>query len=55
LLDTFDWLAPTYDNPQTGPTARLWFEQAGLRHVEVLMAGHLVARGRKSVDAAAPR
>lgn len=55
LLDTFDWLSPTYDNPQTGTTARLWFEQAELSDVEVLMAGHLVARGRKSVDAAASR
>lgn len=48
LLDTFDWLAPAYDQPQTAATARTWFEQAGLSHIEILKAGHLVARGMKS-------
>ncbi len=47
LLDTFDWLAPAYDQPQTAATARKWFEQAGLSHIEILKAGHLVARGMK--------
>jgi SAM-dependent methyltransferase len=47
LLDTFDWLAPAYDHPQTAVTARRWFEQAGLSDVEILKAGHLVARGVK--------
>jgi len=45
LLDTFDWLAPKYDNPQTAATARAWLVEAGLDHVEVLRAGHLVGRG----------
>ena len=47
LLDTFDWLAPQYDNPQTRSTARLWMEKADLHNIEVLKAGHIVARGKK--------
>lgn len=47
LLDTFDWLSPAYDNPQTAATARRWLEQAGLQDIEVLQAGHLVGRGRR--------
>lgn len=47
LLDTFDMLAPAYDQPQTVATARSWLEQAGLRDIEVLKAGHLVGRGTK--------
>ena len=47
LLDTFDWLAPQYDQPQTSSTARLWMEQVGMNDIEVLKAGHLVARGTK--------
>jgi 2-polyprenyl-3-methyl-5-hydroxy-6-metoxy-1,4-benzoquinol methylase len=53
LLDTFDWLSPSYDHPQTAATAHLWFEQAGFQEVELLRVGHLVARGRKPVDAVA--
>jgi SAM-dependent methyltransferase len=45
LLDTFDWLAPEYDNPQTAATVRRWLEQSDLAAVEVLKAGHLTARG----------
>jgi SAM-dependent methyltransferase len=45
LLDTFDWLSPAYDNPQTAKTVRLWLERAGLSEIEVLKAGHLVGRG----------
>ncbi|MBA3013390.1 MAG: methyltransferase domain-containing protein [Proteobacteria bacterium] len=47
LLDTFDWLSPTYDNPQNAATVRMWLEQAGLKEIEVLKAGHLVGRARK--------
>jgi len=47
LLDTFDMLAPEYDNPQTSTTVRRWFEKAGLVDVEVFHEGHLVGRGRK--------
>lgn len=47
LLDTFDWLSPEYDNPQTARTVQRWFEEAGLKNIEVLKAGHLVGRGIK--------
>lgn len=47
LLDTFDWLSPTHDHPQSEATVRRWMQQAGLADAEVLHAGHLVGRGRK--------
>ncbi len=47
LLDTFDWLSPQYDQPQTATTAHRWMEQADMKEIEVLRAGHLVARGKK--------
>lgn len=47
LLDTFDWLAPAYDNPQTPETVRAWLEKAGMESIEVLRAGHLVGRAIK--------
>ena len=47
LLDTFDRLAPEYDNPQTSARVRRWLETAGLVGVEVFHEGHLVGRGRK--------
>jgi SAM-dependent methyltransferase len=34
-LDTFDMLAPRYDNPQTHATVRAWFARAGLIDVRV--------------------
>lgn len=33
LLDTFDWLAPAYDRPQTFETVRRWLVEAGCRDV----------------------
>lgn len=48
LLDTFDWLSPRYDDPQSAVTAERWMTEAGMTRVEVLKAGHLVARGQKS-------
>jgi SAM-dependent methyltransferase len=47
LLDTFDWLSPRYDLPQTPETLRAWLETAGLSEVEVFRADHLAGRGRK--------
>jgi hypothetical protein len=44
LLDTFDWLAPEFDNPQTPETIRRWLQDAGMERIEVLKAGHLVGR-----------
>lgn len=47
LLDTFDMLAPEYDNPQTAGTVRRWLEAAGIADIEVFHEGHLVGRGHK--------
>jgi SAM-dependent methyltransferase len=49
LLDTFDMLAPTYDNPQSAATVQRWFDEAGMKGVEVGHWSHLVGRGTKSV------
>jgi SAM-dependent methyltransferase len=46
LLDTFDWLAPMYDNPQTRATIAAWLQEARIADAEVLKAGHIVGRGR---------
>ncbi len=46
VLDTFDWLAPRYDQPQTAGTVKAWFEVAGLEDIQVVMAHHLTGRGR---------
>lgn len=48
LLDTFDWLSPTFDYPQSAAELALWFTEAGLVQREVVTSGHLVGRGRKS-------
>lgn len=45
LLDTFDWLAPEYDQPQTAETVQGWLERSGFKDIQVLRAGHLVGRG----------
>jgi SAM-dependent methyltransferase len=47
LMDTFDMLAPEYDNPQTSARVRHWLEQAGLVEVEVFHETLLVGRGLK--------
>jgi 2-polyprenyl-3-methyl-5-hydroxy-6-metoxy-1,4-benzoquinol methylase len=47
LLDTFDWLSPDFDNPQSKNTLIKWMTDADFKNVEVLKAGHLVARGVK--------
>jgi SAM-dependent methyltransferase len=47
VLDTFDWLSPRYDHPQTAATLRRWLEEAGLAEIEVLSLDHLAGRGRK--------
>jgi SAM-dependent methyltransferase len=49
VLDTFDWLSPVHDKPQSPEVMRTWLEQAGLEEVEVLKVFHLVGRGRKPV------
>lgn len=47
VLDTFDGLSPAYDRSQTPDTLRSWLEEAGLKEIELLKAGHLVGRGKK--------
>jgi SAM-dependent methyltransferase len=47
ILDTYDWLAPRYDQPQTAHTLHRWFAEAGLTGVTVFQSEHLTARGRK--------
>ena len=55
LLDTFDWLSPEYDNPQTPKFVREIMEAAKLVDIEVLKAGHLVGRGRRSSERTAAK
>ena len=45
LLDTFDWLSPEFDNPQTPETVMRWLKVATLEQAAVLKVGHLVGRG----------
>ena len=45
LLDTYDWLTPRHDNPQTKQTVAEWALDAHLKQIEVENAGHLVVRG----------
>jgi SAM-dependent methyltransferase len=47
VLDTFDWFAPRYDQPQTAATLRRLFVECGCEDVTVFHAGHLTARGRR--------
>jgi ubiquinone/menaquinone biosynthesis C-methylase UbiE/uncharacterized protein YbaR (Trm112 family) len=47
LLDTFDWLSPEHDHPQTSTTVKQWMSDASLRDIEVFKAGHLISRGKK--------
>ena len=51
IVDTYDWLAPKYDRPQTAETLRRWCLEAGLSDVTVFKADHLTARGRKPAAA----
>lgn len=49
LLDTFDWLAPEYDNPQTEITVSKWFKIINFDNIEVFKKGHLIGRANKKV------
>jgi uncharacterized protein YbaR (Trm112 family) len=48
VLDTFDWLSPRYDKPQTAATLRSLLTDADLEEIEVFKADHLTGRGRRS-------
>ena len=47
LLDTFDMLAPAYDNPQSPKTIQKWMKEEGLTNIEILHANLLAIRGIK--------
>ena len=47
LLDTFDMLSPTYDNPQNAQDVKTWFGNHKFLDIECVHAGHLVVRGKK--------
>jgi 2-polyprenyl-3-methyl-5-hydroxy-6-metoxy-1,4-benzoquinol methylase len=52
ILDTFDMLAPEYDQPQTMATMRSWCSQAGLVDVDIQRGGNgLEIRARKPSSA----
>jgi len=50
ILDTFDWLSPTFDRPQNVREMRRCFEDAGFKNVEIIRPPrcHLTARGIRS-------
>jgi SAM-dependent methyltransferase len=47
ILDTFDWLAPRYDQPQTPATLRHWLADPQLTGAEVFRSHHLTGRAVK--------
>jgi 2-polyprenyl-3-methyl-5-hydroxy-6-metoxy-1,4-benzoquinol methylase len=47
LLDTFDMLAPEFDNPQTVKQLRMLLTKAGIVDIEIFHEGMLVGRGHK--------
>jgi SAM-dependent methyltransferase len=47
ILDTFDWLGPRFDHPQTAQMVRQWLEAAGLQDIEIEHVRHLTARAVK--------
>ena len=51
VLDTFDWLGPQFDQPQTMANVRSWLVSAGLDQVEVEHVRHLTARAVRRNEA----
>jgi SAM-dependent methyltransferase len=47
VLDTFDMLAPRYDQPQSKETLDSWFREAGYEGIEVYRDGLVIGRGRR--------
>lgn len=54
ILDTLDWLGPTYDQPQTASTVEAWFRSVGLEEIQTVHPAHLTVRGRKKIPANPP-
>ena len=44
ILDTFDWLTPTYDNPQSKKDLDKMILKSRIHNLQYLKAGHLVLR-----------
>jgi 2-polyprenyl-3-methyl-5-hydroxy-6-metoxy-1,4-benzoquinol methylase len=51
VLDTFDWLSPRNDHPQSAATMRAWADEAGLVDVRVHHPAHLTLRARQASPA----
>lgn len=47
VLDTFDWLSPRYDQPQSAATLERWLRELGLVDVEIDHPAHLTGRARR--------
>ena len=47
LLDTIDWYAPAYDNPQSRSNLKLFIKVLNLKDPIIEKPGHLVLRGKK--------
>jgi SAM-dependent methyltransferase len=45
ILDTYDMLAPKYDQPQTAESLKEWFQAMGLQGFDIFRHGVLVGRG----------
>jgi len=55
VLDTYDWLSPAYDRPQTRAALQRWAAGAGLEEAEVFRRGFYVLRGRRPAAAGGSR
>ena len=47
VLNTFDWLSPKYDLPQSLKNVKRWFSEAGLKNADVCLNGLILGTGRK--------
>jgi len=47
IIDTFDWLACWYDQPQKASTLAAWLQEAGLEDPQVHRLGSFVGLGRR--------
>ena len=50
VIDTFDWLASWYDQPQKASTLARWFMEAGFDDVDVRRLGSYVGTGMKPIN-----
>lgn len=48
ILDTFDWLSPVYDHPQTKESFEKYFAEAGLVDIDISHKEALVGRGKRA-------